>query len=231
MELLDWNLPEGVFAAVTTVSQPGNLAVHVGDDPAAVIRNRRQLQNQFDLPVSPRWLRQVHSTRVVDFDDAYPTAEADAIYANQSQTVCAVLTADCLPILLCSDDGSEIAAVHAGWRGLAGGIIDNALMRFDCPAHQLSAYIGPAISMPVFEVGDEVRAAFLSTGAVDSETFRSHIAGKWHANLPLLAQRILEQHGCQAVKQSGHCTYTDSRWYSYRRDSSCGRIASVIWKK
>ena len=231
MELLDWKLPEGVFAAVTTVSQPGNLAVHVDDDPAAVIRNRRQLLHELDLPVSPRWLRQIHSTRVVEFNDAYPTAEADAIYSKQPHSVCAVLTADCLPILLCSHDGSEIAAVHAGWRGLAGGIIEATLGRFQCSSHELLAYIGPAISMPAFEVGDEVRAAFISTGAVDSDTFRSHIPGKWHANLPLLAQRILEQHGCQAVQQSGHCTYTDSRWYSSRRDSSCGRIASLIWKK
>lgn len=231
MKQLDWKLPEGVFAAVTSVAKPGNLAVHVHDDPAAVIRHRRQLLRELDLPVSPRWLRQIHSSQIVDFDAAYPTVEADAIYANRAQTVCAVLTADCLPILLCSQDGQEIAAVHAGWRGLAGGIIENALARFQAKPRELLAYIGPAISMPAFEVGDEVRAAFLSTGVVDSDTFRSHIQGKWHANLPLLAQRILEQQGCQSVQQSGHCTYSDSRWYSYRRDSSCGRIASLIWKK
>ncbi|RWU08051.1 peptidoglycan editing factor PgeF [Pseudidiomarina gelatinasegens] len=230
MLMLDWALPPGIHAAISTVAQPGNVAAHVGADPAAVIRNRRALQRDAQLPCAPRWLAQIHSNQVVNFSEARPAAQADAIYSNQPESVCAVLTADCLPILLCSDNGNEIAAVHAGWRGLANGVIQNTLRQFQCPPQQIQAFIGPAISVAAFEVGDDVRAAFAELNLVDLSTFRPHKAGKWLADLPLLAERMLQAHGCLHIKQSGWCTYNDLRWYSYRRDAHCGRFASMIWK-
>lgn len=231
MLTLDWELPSGVAATVTTVDAPGNVAAHVGADPAEVIRHRRALTEQLSLPCPPRWLKQVHGTQVVSFDQTAVPQVADAIYTANASAVCAVLTADCLPILLCSDDGHEIAAVHAGWRGLVNGVVDAALRQFQCQPSNIRAYIGPAISQPAFEVGIDVYQAFSQLGLVDSETFHPHIEHKWLANLPLMAQRLLQRAGCQSVTQSHLCTYTDTRFYSYRRDPTCGRIATLIWKK
>lgn len=231
MFIPNWKLPTGVGAAITTVTSPGNLAVHVGDDPAQVIRRRRLLQRDCSLPVAPRWLKQVHSAVVVDYPEAKPAATADAIYSDQLNSVCAVLTADCLPILLCTKDGREIAAVHAGWRGLAAGVVGNAVARFDAAPQAIMAYIGPAISMAAFEVGEEVMAAFAPFGIVDKQTFSPNLNNKWQANLPLLAKRMLQQLGCRDIQLSGLCTFNDARWYSYRRDPSCGRFATIIWKK
>lgn len=228
---LNWQLPAGVAATVTTVEQPGNLAAHVNADPAQVIRHRRQLMQQMSLPSAPRWLRQVHGAHVVTFSQARPTQVADAIYSAQPSSVCAVLTADCLPILLCSNDGSEIAAVHAGWRGLVNGVIEKTLEHFHHNAKEIRAYIGPAISQAAFEVGLDVYKAFNSLELVDSETFHPHLENKWMANLPLMAQRLLHRAGCTDVTLSNLCTYSDSRFYSYRKDPSCGRIATLIWKK
>lgn len=231
MLALDWELPPGVAATVTTVTAPGNVAAHVNADPAEVIRHRRELMQQANLPSAPLWLRQIHSNRVVDFANAYPTVEADAIYSSSAKSVCAILTADCLPILLCTDDGREIAAVHAGWRGLANGVIENTLRQFATPAARIRAFIGPAISSQAFEVGGDVYQCFHARGLVDTATFRPHSEQKWLADLPLLAKYILNQNGCDAVKLSHWCTYSESRWFSYRRDPNCGRIASLIWKK
>lgn len=222
---------QGGRAALSTVASPGNLAAHVGDDPAQVIQHRRQLVRELALPAAPRWLKQVHSAVVVDYAKANPAATADAIYANEPGAVCAVLTADCLPILLCSADGGEIAAVHAGWRGLAAGIVENTLARFRTQPHNIKAYIGPAISMAAFEVGEEVMAAFAPHHIVDNQTFSPNIHHKWQANLPLLAKRMLQQLGCNDIQLSGLCTFNDAQWYSYRRNSHCGRFATIIWKK
>lgn len=227
---LSWSLPPGVQAAITDRACPGNLASHVHADPSAVIRHRRQLMRQLELPVAPRWLRQIHSAQVVHFNDAAPTVAADAIYADHGPAVCAVLTADCLPILLCSGDGSQIAAIHAGWRGLAQGIIQQTLQQFHGPRETILAYLGPAISVRAFEVGEDVRAAFLPLHAVDSTTFRPHIPGKWYADLSQIAALLLAQEGCKRVTFSQQCTYYDQRWDSYRRDPHCGRFASLIWK-
>ncbi len=231
----NWTLPAGVKAAVTTTAAPGNVAVHVGDDPAQVLLRRRQLVRQLALPSSPRWLQQTHSTRVLNLSALHSDApmtglNADASYTNQAHQVCAILTADCLPILIAANDGSEIAAIHAGWRGLAQGIITNTLANFATPASQLTAWIGPAISATAYEVGADVREPFLSQGLVDEISFRPHIAGKWFADLPVLAQRILAQQGVEQITQSGYCTFSDQRFYSYRRNPLCGRIATLIWK-
>lgn len=231
MLTLNWQLPAGVAATVTTVEKPGNLAAHVNADPAQVIRQRRQLIQHASLPCAPRWLQQVHGNHVVKFSQARPTQAADAIYSAQPSSVCAVLTADCLPILLCSDDGSEIAAVHAGWRGLVNGVIENTLQHFQNHGKDIRAYIGPAISQAAFEVGVDVYQAFSSLELVDSETFHPHRENKWMANLPLMAQRLLHRAGCTKVTQSNLCTFSDARFYSYRKDPHCGRIATLIWKK
>lgn len=228
---LDWELPTGVGAIVTTVDQPGNLAAHVNAEPTEVIRHRRHLVTQANLPSAPRWLRQVHSNKVVHFSNARITQTADAIYANQAHAVCAVLTADCLPILLCSADGQEIAAVHAGWRGLLSGVIENTIHQFQCKPSAIRAYIGPAISVAAFEVGADVYSACEKLQLVDAQTFRPHVSGKWMADLPQMAERLLHRVGCADVHLSGLCTYNDARFYSYRRDPNCGRIATLIWKK
>lgn len=226
----DWKLPNGVQARVTTVNEPGNLAVHVGDEPATVIRHRRVLQRELDLPTSPKWLTQVHGTEVVAFEHSPARVVADAIWAQSSPSVCAVLTADCLPILLASDDGNVIAAVHAGWRGLVAGIVEQTLAALPQRAAAFSAYVGPAISRPCFEVGEEVYAAFSARGWADSSSFVAQRNDKWHADLPLLAQRALQECGVTRVIESGLCTYSDARFSSHRRNPNSGRIASLIWK-
>ena len=226
----NWQLPSGISAAVTTVSTPGNVAVHVGDDPATVVRHRRNLQRDLNIPAQVKWLAQYHSNVVTHYDQTVAGQPADAIIASQAG-VCAVLTADCLPILLAAQDGSEIAAIHAGWRGLAQGIIEQTLARMRSTTEQLTAYVGPAISQNYFQVGADVRAAFDRDQLLDEQTFRPHIPGKWHADLPELAKRILVQQGIAAVTLSGLCTYSDQRFCSYRRDPNCGRIATLIWQR
>lgn len=228
--LPNWRLPAGVAACVTTVSSPGNVAAHVGADPSSVIRHRRQLSRELQLSGPIKWLKQYHGTEVVAYQQARLGQPADAIIASQPHSVCAVLTADCLPILLAADDGSEIAAVHAGWRGLAQGIVEQTVAKFRCPAQQLTAYIGPAISVDYFEVGSDVRAAFNRDQLLDEQTFRPHIAGKWYADLPELARRIMLARGIREVTLSGLCTFSDKRFSSYRKQPNCGRIATLIWK-
>ncbi|HET8816548.1 MAG TPA: laccase domain-containing protein, partial [Pseudidiomarina sp.] len=193
-----WTLPNGVHAAITTVQAPGNLAAHVGADPASVVRHRRQLFRALALPCAPKWLAQYHSNVAVEFDVCRAGVAADAIYSNLPQSVCAVLTADCLPILLATPDGQEIAAIHAGWRGLAAGIVAETCRRFHSPLCDIIAYIGPAISQSAFEVGDDVYQEFERLGWVDSRTFAPHIRGKWWANLPWLAEHALRELGIQS---------------------------------
>ncbi len=224
-----WTLPDHIFAAVTTVQEPGNVAAHVGADPAEVIRHRRRLAQQLQLPTAPRFLHQQHTTKVVHFNEA-SAAIADAVYGNEAGQVCAILTADCLPILMCSDDGQEFAAVHAGWRGLANGVVENTLTHFQAKPAAIKVWIGPAISVAAFEVGEDVKNVFAAANLVDLQTFRPHISNKWLANLPLLAERVLKRQGVQHITQSQYCTFSDPRFYSYRREPKCGRIASLIWK-
>lgn len=234
----DWPLPPGVRAASTTRAggcsgapfRSFNLGDHVGDRPQAVARNRDLLCEALALGQAPAWLTQVHGTAVAG-PAAPPGVAADARYADCPGVVCAVLTADCLPLLLASDDGHEVAAVHCGWRGLAGGIVERVLARFRAPAAALSAWLGPAIGPAAFEVGAEVREAFL---AVDPGAGKCFVAGRgdrWLADLAGLTRRALAAGGVRRVHGGEACTVTEAeRYFSYRRDGVTGRMASLVWR-
>lgn len=235
----EWPAPANVRAASTTrgggVSAAPfdslNLGYHPRDERRNVAVNRRRLAQALALPGEPAWLRQVHGSRVLDAAAAaHAPAPADASVALQPATVCVVLTADCLPVLLCDRAGSRVAAVHAGWRGLAGGVIAAAVRALACEPGALLAWLGPAIGPRVYEVGPEVREAFLRLDAADGACFRPSPAGRWLADLYALARRQLAGLGVAGVYGGGWCTYSDAqRFFSYRRDGSSGRMASLIW--
>lgn len=234
----DWPVPVHVRAVCTTriggVSQPPyaslNLGDHVGDAASAVAENRARLRSVLNLPAEPCWLQQVHGNDVVDAAAQSQLCQADAAYTDQHGVVCAVLTADCLPLLLCDRAGTQVAAVHAGWRGLANGVIEQALENFAAPGSELMAWLGPAIGPRAFEVGDEVRAEFSAHDAAAAAAFQASRAGHWYADLYTLARQRLAACTVNAVYGGDYCTYTDAaRFYSYRRDGSTGRMASLIW--
>jgi YfiH family protein len=236
--LPDWPAPPNVRAAVTTrtggVSHTPydsfNLAAHVGDDPAAVRENRARLRTALALPAEPLWLKQVHGVAVVDVARAGAEAEADGAFATQPSAVCAVLTADCLPVLLCNREGTKVAALHAGWRGLAGGVIEAGVKALGVPWDGLLVWLGPAIGPQAFEVGVEVRAAFVQHDAQAAQAFRAVRDGKYQADIYLLARQRLACLGVAAVYGGGFCTVTErARFFSYRRDGATGRMASLIW--
>lgn len=231
-----WDAPARVRARVTTrdggLSRGAwaglNLAAHVGDDPAAVAANRARLVAALALPGAPRWLTQVHGTRCVDVTKIEAPVEADASYARTPGVVCAVLTADCLPILLCDRDASCVAAVHAGWRGLHDGAIAAAIAALGVPAERLCAWIGPGIGVDAYVVGEDLRERFLAREPALAVCFERR-GGDWHADLSAIARQQLGAAGVGAVAASGLCTFTDPRFYSYRRDGLTGRFASLIW--
>jgi YfiH family protein len=212
---------EGPFASL-------NLGAHVDDLPAHVDANRQRLHAVLPGPV--RWLRQVHGTEVVRLPCDNPAPAGDAVWTDRPGVVCAVQTADCLPLLLCSDDGAVVAAVHAGWRGLADGVIDAALRALPYPASRMLAWLGPAIGPDAFEVGPEVRERFVGIDAANAACFRAGAGDRWFADLFALGRRRLQGCGVRAIHGGGVCTVSDpQRWYSYRRDGRCGRMASLIW--
>ncbi len=233
----DWPAPATVRALVTTRSggvSAGpyaglNLGTHVGDDPALVECNRLLLNAH--LPSEPTWLEQVHGTAVADADTAMPCAQADASVARRPRTVCAVLTADCLPVLLCDAAGSVVAAAHAGWRGLAAGVLENTVAAMGGEPGALMAWLGPAIGPQAFEVGSEVREIFVAADGSSAEAFAPGATeGKWLADLYLLARHRLLAAGVSEVYGGGWCTQADAtRFYSFRRDGVTGRFASLIW--
>ena len=240
IELLkpDWPVPSQVRAVITTrcggVSRGAfdsfNLADHVGDDEAAVRQNRQRLAVRGRLPGEPFWLCQVHGCDVADSGKDQPGCSADAVYSDRPGTVCAVLTADCLPLLLTDRRGREVCAVHAGWRGLAAGVIEKALSRMNAPAESLLAWLGPAIGAAAFEVGGEVRQAFVAGAEQDDCAFVPGRAGRWQADIYLLARQRLTRAGVGFIGGGDYCTVTDrERFYSYRRDGVTGRMASLIW--
>jgi len=207
-----------------------NLGVHVQDEPAHVQRNRTLLRSI--LPAEPSWLTQVHGVSVADAAKVQGAPDADACIASEPGAVCVIMTADCLPVLLCDAAGSVVGAAHAGWRGLAGGVLENTVSAMrDRGAGEISAWLGPAIGPQQFEVGQDVLEAF----AVHDDATRSAFAaiagreGKYLADIYQLARRRLAQVGVQRVTGGGFCTVTDSRFYSYRRDKQTGRMASLIW--
>jgi YfiH family protein len=235
--LPDWPAPAQVRALTTTrqggVSLPPydslNLGDHVGDDPAAVGENRRCLRATLGLPAEPRWLSQVHGNRCCDAATIECGAEADAQYAERPGVVCAVLTADCLPLLLCDVAGRRVAAVHAGWRGLLDGVIENSVRAMGA-GDEVLAWLGPAIGPDAFEVGVEVRDAFIGHDPIAAAAFVPAADGKWLADLYQLARQRLAACGVHRVYGGGYCTFSESqRFYSYRRDGQTGRLASLIW--
>jgi YfiH family protein len=234
----DWPAPKWVRSVITTrhigYSDPPyhsfNLGDHVGDDPERVAANRRLLRQKLGLPVQPFWLRQVHGCRLAHADSDSIGCEADAVMADQPGRVCAVLTADCLPVLLCNQAGSRVAAVHAGWRGLVDGVIEQALAGMGGPARELLAWLGPAIGPQAFEVGDEVRSRFMASYPGAAQAFVEGSDGRWFADIYTLAKQRLAGHGVGFIGGGDYCTVSDpERFFSYRRDGVTGRMASLIW--
>ncbi len=239
----DWPAPENIIAGSTTrrggVSGGRyaslNLAAHVGDQPEHVVENRRRFVDMCDLPEEPYWLKQVHGIRVVRAgarNDAGGAPEADAAIGQADGDSCAIMTADCLPILLCSTDGDEIAAVHAGWRGLAGGVVAATVLEMHTAPSSVIAWLGPAISQDTFEVGDDVRDAFTALDAESADCFRANDRGRWQADLYGLARMRLAATGVTAAYGGDYCTAADpQRFFSHRRDGSCGRMVTFIHRR
>ena len=233
----DWPAPAHVRAFTTTRKggvSPGlfasmNLADHVGDDPAAVAQNRQRLQQSFELPEEPLWLQQVHGTTLVNAGECGSAPAADASWSCRAGVVCAVLTADCLPVLLCDQRGETIAAVHAGWRGLAAGVIEQTVRTMQVPAKNLLAWLGPAIGPRSYLVGNKVRDAFIAHQEQAGLAFQRAAEG-WKADLYLLARQRLAECGVTAVYGGGRCTLREPEdFFSFRRDGKTGRMASLIW--
>lgn len=231
----DWPAPARVRTCITTrsggISLPPydsfNLAEHVGDEPASVAKNRQRLLSQ--LGCKPAWLEQVHGIAVAAADPAQ-VAQADASWTSTANLASVVMTADCLPVLFCDRAGTRVAAAHAGWRGLAAGVLEATLAAMAVPPEDALVWLGPAIGPAHFEVGPEVHAAFVSQHAEAVEAFRpSANPGKYLADLYQLARIRLAARGVTAVYGGGLCTYSDARFYSYRRSAQTGRFASLIW--
>lgn len=234
----DWPVPDGVIAGCTLrtggtsrgVYRSFNLGAHVGDAPAAVADNRQRLLAYCGLPSQPAWLTQVHGAQVAI--DAPAGAEADAMLSSRAGFTCAVLVADCLPVLFSVDDGSAVAAAHAGWRGLAGGVLENTIASFAVAPSGLLAWLGPAISQEAFEVGEEVREAFLLHDSDAAGCFAANARGRWQADLYALARRRLNAAGVERISGGDFCTAGDpARFFSYRRDGQCGRMAAFVCRK
>jgi YfiH family protein len=207
-----------------------NLGAHVGDETAAVDANRRRLKSAAGLPVEPAWLSQVHGAQVADLDAGLPSGAADAAFTRQPGRVCAILAADCLPILLAAASGGAVAAVHAGWRGLAAGVIEAAVGALGAMPEDLMAWLGPAIGPERFEVGAEVREALLRGDPEGGDAFTTNTRGRFMADLPELARRRLAASGISRIYGSAECTHSQpDRYFSHRRDGRCGRQATLIW--
>ncbi len=232
----NWPAPASVHAFMTTreggISLPPfdgfNLATHVGDDPAAVAQNRAILRQY--LPAEPLWLNQVHGTGVIDTGRATAGCEGDAAVSFVANEVCAVMTADCLPVLFCDATGAVVAAAHAGWRGLAAGVLEVTVARMGVAPGGVLAWLGAAIGPHQFEVGDEVRAAFVGCHPAATDAFVRH-GERWLADIYALARIRLESAGVTRIYGGGLCTVSDAtRFYSYRREGQTGRMASLIWR-
>lgn len=241
----DWSAPKNIKAIMTT-RQGGysqapfdsmNLGDHVDDDRDCVKKNRAYLKQVLDLPRDPLWLNQVHGTTVVNVDHQpivkhkQEIIDADAEVAYQTGSVCAVMTADCLPVLFCNQQGTAIAAAHAGWRGLQAGVLEATVATLSCPTSEVMAWLGVAISPKYFEVGHEVRAAFMLDDHVAKAAFVPSLnEGKWFADIYHLARLRLSAVGVTQIYGGGECTFnSQSQFYSYRRVAKTGRMASLVW--
>ena len=253
----DWPAPARVRAAST--QRPGgvsrgsyaslNLSTGVGDDATTVARNRRILAQMLDLPAEPLWLRQVHGTTVLDLDGGGPPAAtqhseqlsprqptsrqppaADGAVTSRPGEPCVVLTADCLPVLLCNASGTRVGVAHAGWRGLAGGVLESAVRKMAVDRGQLLAWIGPGIGSRAYEVGGEILEQFAASDPDAAQYFAPNANGRWQADLYGLARQRLRAAGVEAVYGGGWCTHTESEhFFSHRREAPCGRMATLIW--
>jgi polyphenol oxidase len=230
----DWPAPPNVRAWVTergSAARYGtlNLALHVGDDARAVAANRARLRAVLELPSEPRWLSQVHGIRVLDLDRER-ASEADGAVTREAGVVCAVLTADCLPVLLCDREGRQVGVAHAGWRGLLNGVLPTAVAALGADPANLLAWLGPAIGQAQYEVGAEVRDAFVARSPSASRRFIENSRGRWQADLYGLARDALAATGVRSVHGGGFCTYTEAeRFFSHRREAPCGRMGTLIW--
>jgi YfiH family protein len=250
----DWPAPKGIRVLSSRRGDPSgdsaggsggasrrpyaafNLGDHVGDAPLAVAENRRILRSEAGLPAEPQWLSQVHGIVVADLDApgllAASRGSADAAVTRQAGKVCAILTADCLPVVFTTQAGDSVAAAHAGWRGLAAGVIGATVRAMGEPAQHLMAWLGPAIGPEHFEVGGEVREAMLQADSGAGEAFKPGSRGRFMADLPMLVRRQLKQLGVERVYGGGECTYARAdRYFSYRRDGVTGRQATLIWRE
>ncbi len=233
----DWPAPANVHAA-TTLRTGGvstgayaslNPALHVGDDPESVKQNRKIINSMLTLPSEPVWLNQIHSNIVVEAQVTTAPENADASFTRQAGVVCVVLTADCLPLLVSARDGSQVAAIHAGWRGLLDGVITHTIAAFE--SLDLLVWLGPAIGPAAFEVGGEVRTAFVNHDADFASAFQPAANDKYLANIYQLARINLNKLGISNIYGGDYCTVSDhERFYSYRRDNITGRMATLIWR-
>ncbi|MFB2658781.1 peptidoglycan editing factor PgeF [Shewanella xiamenensis] len=256
MLMHDWPVPDNVAIAMTdrhggvslTPYDSLNLGLHVGDIPQQVLVNRGLLAQQLQLATEPVWLEQVHGTRVVDLADIAPInltqdaqsecvslqntppLVADASYTDLAGRVCVVMTADCLPVLLCNQQGTEVAAAHAGWRGLCDGVIEASVAKFASKPSELIAYLGPAIGPSAFEVGADVRAVFMAKDPNAESCFIAR-GDKYLADIIGLAKLRLKQLGITQIYSADICTVLNQDYFSYRRDKITGRMASLIWLK
>jgi hypothetical protein len=235
-KLANWPAPKNITALSTTrvsgLSQPpydlNNLGLHVGDNEIDVINNRKQIREFLNLPGEPVWLEQTHSTRCVIADDD-AIRNADAAISRSSLYPLIILTADCLPITLCNAQGSEIAAIHAGWKGLYNGIVENTVHKMNSNVSDLLAWIGPAICQKCYEVGEEVYLAFTTKYPLSISAFERRNS-KWLANLAQIAEIVFNSIGINAVYQSELCTFElKDEFFSYRREIQTGRIGTLIW--
>jgi YfiH family protein len=233
-----WPAPANVRALTTTRRGGGsagpyaslNLATHVGDDPEIVRRNRQLLREAAKLPSEPMWLEQVHGTQVWEGGAVESPPMADASIARLRGQVCAILTADCLPVLICDVDGTTVGAAHAGWRGLVSGVLEQTIKAMRAPPSRLMAWLGPAIEPGAFEVGEEVLEQFTQRDARHAHAFQRNERGRWQADLYELARGELANIGVEPVYGGGFGTHADAgRFYSYRREKQTGRMATLVW--
>jgi len=243
---VDWPAPDNIKAFCTTriggVSLPPfdsfNLANHVGDQSERVIGNRNKLQSDLELNESPMWLEQIHSCNLVNIDliddqEASVTRQkmlqADASFTSKANNICTVMTADCLPLLLCNKQGNWVAAAHAGWRGLADGIVEKTIETYTGNSSDLLAWMGPSISQSYFEVGEEVKAEFIQADTTNLGAFKSLDDKKYLCDMYLIARKIFDRYNIQSFG-GNRCSYAESSlFYSYRREGKTGRMASLIW--
>ena len=234
----DWPAPDNVRAVCTTRAggvsvapfDALNLGDHVGDDPVAVARNRQLVTELLSLPSTPFWLQQVHGVKVAQQNVDNLGCPADASVSFKTNEICVVMTADCLPVLFCDRAGTRVAAAHAGWRGLCDGVLEETVRALDCDPTEILAWMGPAIGPQAFEVGDEVRAAFMTHDPKAAEAFQAIQDGKWLADIYELGRQRLAAMGVTAIYGGDFCTYTqEDLFFSFRRDQQTGRMASLIW--